>query len=97
MSVKNLNLGRRAFLGRAGVLASLAGGLEALHGAQHKNGALTLSRTFVEPTWGPLVYIGAGASTEAVTSVPEPSTLALLGLGTVFVFRCTRRGCPSGR
>lgn len=39
MNVKNQSLGRRAFLGRAGVLASVSGSLEVLHGAQQKPGA----------------------------------------------------------
>jgi len=39
MNLKNQSLGRRAFLGRAGALASVAGSLEALQGAQQKSGA----------------------------------------------------------
>jgi alkaline phosphatase len=39
MKLNTQSLGRRAFLGRAGVLASVAGSLEALHGAQQKSGA----------------------------------------------------------
>jgi hypothetical protein len=55
-----------------------------------RTGRLILSREFVEPAWGPLVFIGARASTEAVTAVPEPSVLALLTVGASSAI-CLRR------
>jgi hypothetical protein len=59
-----------------------------------KTGFLVLSRDFSEPSWGPLVSMGAGTSTIAVAAVPEPSELVLFGLGIVslaFVVVHTRR------
>jgi PEP-CTERM motif len=55
-----------------------------------RTGTLVLSKEFVEPVWGPLVFIGAGASTKAVTAVPEPSALAFLTFGAFSVV-CLRR------
>jgi PEP-CTERM motif-containing protein len=65
--------------------------LQAGTGSIHKTGTLTLSRSFVDPVWGPLVYIGAQAKTEAITAVPEPSTLGLVGLGALSVLRARRK------
>jgi hypothetical protein len=52
-------------------------------GAVSQDGVLTLTRSFVNPTWGPLVGIRAHAETSAEATVPEPSSLALLALGVV--------------
>jgi hypothetical protein len=62
-----------------------------------RKGTLLLSREFVEPTWGPLVFIGAGASTEAITAVPEPSTMALLALGGLSAVSLRRRATRRAR
>ena len=45
------------------------------------NGVLTVSENFTNPTFGPLVSIVAGASTDAEAKVPEPSGLLLLSIG----------------
>jgi hypothetical protein len=57
-----------------------------------RTGRLILSREFVEPKWGPLVFIGARASTEAVTAVPEPSVLALFTVGASSTIWLRRKG-----
>jgi hypothetical protein len=55
-----------------------------------RTGTLVLSRTFVNPRNGPLMFIAASAASEAVTAVPEPSALALLTLGASSAI-CLRR------
>jgi hypothetical protein len=56
-----------------------------------KSGTLVVSKEFHEPTFGPLVFIGAHASTDAVTAVPEPSVLSLLGSGAAAVLLARRK------
>jgi hypothetical protein len=63
-------------------------------GSSAKQGLLVLSRDFVEPWYGPLVFIGASASTEAVATVPEPPTLVLMTIGLIASTRWFR---PDGR
>jgi hypothetical protein len=46
-----------------------------------RNGVLTVSENFTNPTFGPLVSILARASTDAEAKVPEPSGLLLLSIG----------------
>ena len=45
------------------------------------NGVFTLSESFSNPTFGPLVSIDAFASTDATAYVPEPSSLLSLCIG----------------
>jgi hypothetical protein len=46
-----------------------------------KTGTLTVSRSLVNPTFGPLIFIGAVVRTEAVAAVPEPGELLLFASG----------------
>ena len=54
-------------------------------GNQQKTGFLTLSKQFDNPFFGPLVSIDASGTTQAIATVPESSSAAMLVVGLVFV------------
>jgi hypothetical protein len=62
-------------------------------GVLRKTGTLTVSRSLVEPTFGPLIFLGATVRSDAVAAVPEPGELELLWCGLVgLVGSLLRRG-----
>jgi hypothetical protein len=54
-------------------------------GNQQKTGFLTLSKQFDNPFFGPLVSIDASGTTQAIATVPESSSAAMLVVGLVFL------------
>lgn len=50
------------------------------NGPVTKSGRLTASAYLTNPTWGPLLDASVSATTSATASMPEPSSLTLLGM-----------------
>ena len=51
-----------------------------------KSGTLTVERFLDNPTWGPLTGISALTITQSITTVPEPASVVMVGVGLALLF-----------